>query len=333
MKDILKTLIKFTLAFGLIFYLTKSGRLNFSILSEMSKYPTKFVITLLCFFLILCIVNLRYSLILSTKLSKKIPITRLLRYNWIGMFFNSVLPGSVSGDFVKIFYIKDEDKKLNMKFMFGSVIVDRILGLVGLVIILGVSTVINYEKLTNLSPDIKKLLDLNLVLFTLVITALACVIFFQKLPSIILNPLSKINITYKFFSKILSLWDALCQFRPIMIKLIALSIILQSLSIIVFWYLAESFSNGSFTIDHALSLVPVGFITIAIPISPAGLGVGHAVFHSLLGLVGITNGADLFNLYFFMILLFNLFGVVPYLLTKSKKQISFQNLDDHNEEI
>ena len=113
----------------------------------------------------------------------------------------------------------------------------------------------------------------------------------------------------------------------------SLSLLLQALAVVTFWFLTESFAQGEFPISYALSIIPIGFVALAIPIAPSGLGVGHAVFHTILGFIGISNGADLFNIYFFVLISFNLLGAIPYLLTKSKKQISFQNLDVRNEEI
>ena len=54
---------------------------------------------------------------------------------------------------------------------------------------------------------------------------------------------------------------------------------------------------------------------MAIPIAPAGIGVGHAVFDTLFGLFGINNGASLFNIYLLAIVAESLTGAIPYLLT------------------
>jgi hypothetical protein len=57
----------------------------------------------------------------------------------------------------------------------------------------------------------------------------------------------------------------------------------------------------------------------AIPISPGGLGVGHVLFANLFNLVGIDNGASLFNLFFLIAFLHNFSGVIPYLLVGQSK--------------
>ncbi len=331
--NLLKTLLKFLVAFALIYWLVNSGKLDFSILTEVLKSPLRVLIAGLGMLFVLCLVNVRYRLILSHKSEVKIPFFRLLKYNWIGMFFNSVLPGSVSGDFVKIFYIKDEDHSLTNKFMLGSIIIDRVLGLFGLIIILGLFTVFNYTELSSFSPDIKKLLDFNLFLFSCVILGLLSLFYFQDLPSLIVKPFRRYSLLDKVSIKLLGIWDDLCDFKNRMVYLTLISTFLQLFAVIIFWFITKEFAQGDFPIKYAFSIIPVGFVAISIPIAPSGLGVGHAVFHTLLGYIGIKNGADLFNIYFFLVLTFNLLGAIPYLLSKSKKQISFQNLDDHSEEI
>ena len=329
MMNTIKTALKFTLAIGLIYWLVNSGKLDFAILSEVAKEPLKILISAFGMLVVLCLANFRYSAILSHRSEVKIPFFRLLKYNWIGMFFNSVLPGSVSGDFVKIFYIKEEDKSLSNKFMLGTIFIDRVLGLFGLVICLGFFTLFNYFELSSLSQDVKSLLDLNLVLFAAVIIGLFSLFYFQSFPKKISKPFIDLPIFKVIIPKLLSIWDQLCGFRTKMLGLTLISIFLQLLAVIIFWFLTKDFADGDFQIKYALSIVPVGFVAISIPIAPSGLGVGHAVFHSLLGFVGVKNGADLFNIYFFMVLSFNLLGSIPYLF--SKKRISFPNSDDHNE--
>ena len=329
----LKTIFKFTFAFALIYWLVSSGKLDFNIFKEVLQHPFKLAFAGVGLFLTLFVVNFRYSIILASRAQVKIPLLKLFRYNWIGVFFNSVLPGSVSGDLVKIFYIKNEDKTLTTKFMLASIFIDRIFGLSALIVLLGTFSIFNYTELTSYSPDIKKLLDLNLLLFASVIFAFCGVYFFQSLPHRILQPLMKFSFLKKVLPKLLKLWDELCSFKDKIFILMSLSFFLQALSVITFWFLTESFAVGEFPITYALSIIPIGFVALAIPIAPSGLGVGHAVFHTLLGFIGISNGADLFNIYFFVMISFNLLGAIPYLLTKSKKQISFQNLDVHNEEI
>jgi len=61
-------------------------------------------------------------------------------------------------------------------------------------------------------------------------------------------------------------------------------------------------------------LVPLGLMVTAVPISPAGLGVGQVAFLALFQMAGTTQGANLFTLYMASSALINLSGasLVPF---------------------
>ncbi len=70
-------------------------------------------------------------------------------------------------------------------------------------------------------------------------------------------------------------------------------------------------------IDVPLSSVatvfPLGILTMILPISPAGLGVGHVAFERLFSMIGLHDGATVFNVYLIGQLAPCLLGVFPYL--------------------
>jgi len=60
-------------------------------------------------------------------------------------------------------------------------------------------------------------------------------------------------------------------------------------------------------------LVPLGLLLTAIPVSPAGLGVGQVAFLALFHWVGTSQGANLFTLYMASYVVINLTGALLYL--------------------
>ena len=63
--------------------------------------------------------------------------------------------------------------------------------------------------------------------------------------------------------------------------------------------------------------MPIGLITVAIPIAPGGIGIGHMAFETLYQLAGLSGGADIFNLYIIVVLGVNMLGGIPYFLYNS----------------
>ena len=96
----------------------------------------------------------------------------------------------------------------------------------------------------------------------------------------------------------------------------------QMLGITAFWILSAPYFSGNVhvPIKFAFTFIPLGLVTVAIPITPSGLGVGHAAFDHLFGYFGVNNGASLFNFYFISVSLVNLFGIIPYIFSSYKFQ-------------
>lgn len=323
-NHVLKITLKFAFAIGLIFWLVNSGKLDFSVLAQAMGDPWRMLSGFALVIFVLWLGCWRYYLILIDKITVKVSFKKVAVLNWIGLFFNSVLPGNVSGDIVKIFYIKKIDPTLTKRFLLGSVLIDRFVGLFGLISILGIFSLINYSQLSSLSKDIKIILDINLALFACVIFSYLALFFFQDLPAKLLRPLKTISPLSKLADKLIDIWENLCLFRRRILMLTAISLIIQGMTVVNFWYITHPFAQGEFLFRYAFSLIPVGFVAIAIPIAPSGLGVGHAVFHQLFAFLGVSNGASLFNIYFVIMLLANLLGAIPYLLLNKgkKKKIS-----------
>lgn len=300
----MKTFLKFILAGGILYWLVASGKLDFKILSSVLHEKGRLSLAFLIIIINLLLITYRLKLILEIKSKVKIPFLKLVNYNWIGLFFNAVLPGSVSGDLIKIFYINKLDTSLSKKFLLGTVFVDRVIGLTGLVFILGISSFLNYSEFASLSQNLKMMIDFNLALLFCAIISFILLFTLKRVPK-----------------KIAPLWNSLRDLKGNLVRLTAISVVVQFLSVILFWTLTAPFADTFFDLKHAFSFVPIGFIAMAIPISPSGLGVGHALFFKLFSYFNVTNGASLFNIYFFVTLFGNILGAIPYLFLRKDKNL------------
>jgi uncharacterized membrane protein YbhN (UPF0104 family) len=333
MTNILKGIFKLSLALGLIYWLIQSGKLDFKLLQEAFNSPLSIILAIFFMQFDHILVAYRLRLLIQIKAVEKISFIKLFLANWIGIFFNSVLPGSVTGDIVKIFYIKELDKNLTKKYLLMSVFIDRVIGLLGLITISGIFSLINYKSLTILSSEVKLLIHINLFLFLMVIVTILFIFFFKDIPLLIAKPFENLNVVGKIFKKLKEIWIDICQFKHIILKVLGLSITIQAIAIFIFWFLTHPYAQGNFTLSTAFTVMPIGFISLAIPIAPAGLGVGHVVFEKLLGYFAITNGASLFNIYFFVVMISNLTGVIPYITHSSKGNIHLKDIEKMEDEL
>jgi uncharacterized membrane protein YbhN (UPF0104 family) len=327
-KNIILNILKISLAAGLIYWLVQSGKLDFNLITEVLKDPLRVFAIILFMLFDHVIVAFRWCIILQTKALAKLPLLKVFKANWIGIFFNSVLPGSVSGDIIKIFYVKELDQKLTKKFLFVSVFLDRVIGLFGLISLGGIISIIFYNDLVTLSPDVEKLIHLNLGLFAIVALSFFFIFFLEQIPHKMAAPFREVKVIGKVMEKLEMIWSDLCSIKAKLIQILIISIIIQTIAAFIFWFIVSPFIAQDFPLQQAMTILPIGMIIISLPIAPAGLGVGHAAFHSLFGYFGITNGASLFNIYFILILITNLTGVIPYVLSSTKKSIKDIELEN-----
>lgn len=99
--------------------------------------PLLLVAALLLYGLAILLTVVRWQWLLIVQ-GIHVPLRDLLRLSLIGVFFNLAIPGSVSGDLVKMGYIASRagDRKAESVL---TIVVDRILGVLGLFIVASVS--------------------------------------------------------------------------------------------------------------------------------------------------------------------------------------------------
>jgi hypothetical protein len=317
LKTIFINLIKFSLAAALIGWLLKSGKLDFKLLANLKEHPLILGLTVILSLLNLLLVSFRWKSILKARSSTEIPILGMVKINWIGQFFSSVLPGSVSGDLVKILYVQKFEASFSKQFLFASILIDRAMGLSGLILLVGVNSLLFSGHILENAPAMEPLLKFNYFLVFIVVISLGLFLYWHhSIRGILIYLQSKC--LAGVFSRLISLWDDLVTIKSHMIKAVALSIVIQLIGVVIFWFLISPFIAGKMDFVQALAFLPLGLMTLALPVAPSGLGVGHAIFQKLFEFSGIDNGASLFNIYFVVGLMFNVLGVIPYLLSKRK---------------
>ncbi len=316
LKKVLLNLLKVLIAAGLLWWLTQSGKLNWEVIAEVRRYPHRLLMAFFfCFFsLFLC--TWRWRHLLSARATRPQPLMGLFFVNWIGMFFSSVLPGSVTGDVIKIFYVRKKDEAFSATFLLFSCFLDRLMGVTGLVLLMGFFSVLNYGTLISLSPKLAPLLKFNFFLLAAVVTSLTAFFFFPGVIRETLNLTKRFLPKLKLIDRLLELWSDLIAARPQIGWAILLSIVVQFLGVVIFYLLVSPQFVTDLSLDLVLSFIPLGFMVLAIPIAPGGLGVGHAAFESLFAIAGEPNGANFFNMYFLVMMLFNLLGFIPWLVLR-----------------
>ena len=220
LKKIIINILKISIALGLIVWLIKSDKLDFTILKDTLKTPWIILTAILVFQVVSAASAFRLSIILHQKIDKPLSLLKMYFANWIGQFFNSVLPGSVSGDLVKIFYVQKLNRKLTKKFLLISVFIDRVVGLVGLIFLGGLVSLVNYNSLTNLSHDVTTLTHINIIIFFCLFISISLLFIAPNFPYKLSTQAKKVplKIITKIMLKLEELWADLLIFKNKLMK-------------------------------------------------------------------------------------------------------------------
>ena len=179
MKTIFLNVFKAALAGSLIFWLVTSGKLDFKLLYQLKYHPVEVTLAVFIALINIILISYRWETILRARSQVHLPIKGLIQINWIGNFFSSVLPGSVTGDLVKMIYVQKFDQSFSKKFIFASILIDRVMGLSGLILLVGMSSLIFGGKIVENAPAMKPLLQMNYLLMAIVIIAFGAFFYFH----------------------------------------------------------------------------------------------------------------------------------------------------------
>lgn len=318
-KKILSTSLKITIAVGIIFWLVQQDKFN---ISQMAIFITWdfLALSVAMMGLNLYMISERWRLLLSTQ-SLHPKSFELYKLTLIGIFFNFAMPGGVGGDVVKAFYFY-KDHPQSKAIAISSVFVDRLLGLYTIIIM----------ALLAMLFDIQHVMALDVLrnlfyFFTLIFFAFTIGLFclFSKAPKVsaLVQSVIKILPLQEKLHKLYASGQLYGSQTKLLVKVFLLSVLSQASAILLMVLIGHYSGLGA---DVRLStyflVTPIGFMATAIPISPAGVGVGQAAYFFLYNLyLGKTTelGPVLITMYQLLSLFFGLIGAYFYLVKTKKK--------------
>jgi hypothetical protein len=322
LKGIIKTTLKLVFAGAIIYWLVQSDKLDFSLIGRSFKQGNTWLYAFLLLIVQTMLLSYRWLLLLEINSSKKLSFFGIVKVTWIGLFFNTFLPGAVTGDLVKLVYAKDLDPNISKTYLVTSVFIDRVIGLSGLLVILGLSSIFYYETITAISPQMKTLIHFNLFLFVGAVVLIFSLFAPKKIQELFLKYAAMVPVLGKRIHKTLIEFWTIGKSKSLIFKTIGLSIAIQHVTLTAFYSLTSPFYGKYIPMPYIITFIPVGFLAVAVPISPAGVGIGHAIFDKLFNFINVSGGASLFNLYFLLQVSINLLGIFPYLFSGKKHQLS-----------
>ena len=313
--------IKTLFIVGLLLFLVQKGFISVNATRQALSQWKKMILALLLIFLNTGLGIIRWQWLLEAQ-NIHLGLIRTTQLSLIGNFFNIALPGAVSGDFVKAFYIGKEVKGQKSK-AFGTILFDRVAGLSALVLVSAGALFLGFQTYIHSA--------LFSTIHVLMEVAAFSVIFFYGYLFLIKNhydPLLKVlkSIESKApkFASIARIYESLRHYhnhRMTVVKALALSILIHLIAGWTSMVFAEALGETQLSLLSVYVVVPLGLLLTAIPVAPAGVGTGNITFFYFFHLIGSERGADIFSLIALTNVLVGAIGGLVYLRFKSKEPI------------
>ncbi len=250
----------------------------------------------------------RWNLLLRAQ-QIDLPYERAWGLTMIGMLFNIVVPGAVGGDLIKGYYITTAAPK-RKSHAATSIMMDRVVGLIGLLFLgAGMAIVNSQETLRNAAT--RSLGTLTVGGFLGGLTGLYVALLAG----------SRLAASHWIPKMLRGVFAALHEYhRQTSVVPIALllSVLNQMMTFGMYYLALQATGATTLPLSQFFLIVPLGMVTNAVPISPAGVGVGQAAFFALFRIVAPsyaaagTEALTVYQLMFILVCLTGLYWYISY---------------------
>ncbi len=276
------------------------------------------VAALACTFTCICSCTLRWQVLLHA-VGVKLSYARVLTLYFIGQFFSALIPGVVGGDLPKAVYVAKESQ-LKKTEVISTVFIDRIIGLLVLVIIC--STLV----LARLDFFLTDKYTKSAMLFVIALFAGSCVglfvVFYKNLFEhfAIFKKLEEKTALGKIIRKIYDSFRLCLNQKSTIIKTFAVSLLNHSLMVLSIFFLAKSLETD-LTFLNCLTIFPIINAISAIPLTPGSLGPRELICIALLAPMGVdkADAVALSLLSYFALFFWSLPGFLVYVVYSLKE--------------
>ncbi|MBU0910616.1 MAG: flippase-like domain-containing protein [Proteobacteria bacterium] len=293
--------------------------LNFAKVCDMLS-STWFAVAVFFFLISVVFSVLRWQLLLEA-VDIRPGIMMLTRLTFIGYAFSTIIPGSISGDMVKVYYIVKSVSN-NKTAAAMSIVLDRVLGLFTLlltaaiaasaVLVFGIQSFARSGQENDLW-SLWCFLAISLLIFLFAF----CFSFIKssKLSKLMNWVIARIPGGH-FIEK---LFAALALFREkkhVIFKAVFVSLLGQIPLILGMYFIGRAAGEYRLNVVDYFFLAPVSLILNALPLTPGGLGSGEVFAESLFSIFGSTNGGEILSVFHVAFIVFSLTGFLFYAATR-----------------
>lgn len=306
---------KVIVAATLIGWLIRSGVLKMGALSIFLERPILLVADLALFAFAVLMGTLRWRALLVLT-GARLPFWRAVQLQLTALFFNVVIPGNVGGDVVKALYVAREQEASKRTAILLVVFVERLVGLGGLVLVATGVGILRGPLLWR-TPELRQLaMAVGFLGVCTVVGPALFVLGMRRAGGRLESWTSGTTVIAKLAGRLVAAARLLSAGPKQLALALTFSMLAHAGTMTFFTVLTRIITEQEVPFSSVATVFPLGILTMILPISPAGLGVGHVAFDRLFSMIGLHDGATVFNVYLIGQLAPCLLGVFPYLTLK-----------------
>jgi uncharacterized protein (TIRG00374 family) len=317
-SGIFKIVLKVAVAAALIIFMVRSGHLD---PKELWGLMTPFNVTMA---LLVCGLNMimaawRWLLLLKAR-GFYVPFLYGLQLYLIGIFFNHALPGAVGGDLVRGYYLVAEHPERKADAIL-SIVIDRVLGLYSFFFLTLIAVMFDYGFVMG-HEKIRWVAMLCFFIFA-GMTVFFTIAFSKRLMRVL--GLKKIFERFAFLQRQVDAFQRFGQDPKIIGLSVLVSTAAQVLTMVFFYQVGVVTGEDAMTWKAVLFAVPMGFVVTAVPIAPAGIGVGQVAFHYLFSVYldkPTQVGTTAITAFQMCVVCYALLGAIIYLRRRRPKELA-----------
>lgn len=323
----LVTAVKLTLTLGLLVWLVAKGQLDPERLMRALEHPG-----LIAAAVVLAGVNIstsavRWRLLLHGE-GIECTLRLALRLTWIGHFWNMVIPGAVSGDAVKMYYI-GRSAPTKREEAWTTVFVDRLIGMAALVSLSTMATAANLPFMLS-RPELRNT----------ALTMLAVLLGMAGVGAALALGVGRRTIVAESLRARLPFADGLRRAYHSLLRLgsrpgtvalaFLISIVSHSSAVVTTVLIGHAVGERSLDLLQYCVVVPVALFANALPLTPGGIGVGEAVMGKLFAWSNgdAGDGTTIMLLYRLVFYGLSLIGAALYVLHRADVKAPERTLGD-----
>jgi uncharacterized protein (TIRG00374 family) len=303
------TLLRLALAAAILRYLYRSGLIN---LRPLAKLFTAWPISLAAVLILLLDVFLMAirTCWMFRPVGLRLPVAKSFQLNLVASFFSNVIPGAAGGDVARLFYTTQGNKGNRAKVA-TVVLLDRAVGLFSM-LLLPLLFAPFFIGLLRTLPVLRHLLAVDAaVTAALLIAFLLCIHSEPIRRFMTLQPLGWES-WRRVAERVLNVLGAYKPHGRTLLASLGIALV-ANLSVIAVMALSFVVLNPAWLSPKMILVIPMGEIANCMPLTPGGLGVGEAAFHSLFQMAGLHGGVEAVLCWRLWKAVVGLIGLVVYL--------------------